>query len=66
MRPDFSQLSLKGFATGETDALSTPALWKTPENIPVKSLYIEKDMEPLEHLGYAAGLPPFLRGPYGT
>ncbi|HQH40113.1 MAG TPA: methylmalonyl-CoA mutase [Bacteroidales bacterium] len=66
MRPDFSQLSLKGFATGKTDALSTPALWKTPENIPVKSLYIEKDMEPLEHLGYAAGLPPFLRGPYGT
>ncbi|MGB9746352.1 MAG: methylmalonyl-CoA mutase [Bacteroidales bacterium] len=66
MRPDFSQLSLKGFATGEPDALSTPALWKTPENIPMKSLYIEKDMEPLEHLGYAAGLPPFLRGPYGT
>ena len=36
----------------------------TPEQIPVKSVYDKQDLEGLEHLGYAAGIPPFLRGPY--
>ena len=40
--------------------------WPTPEGIPVKPLYTEEDLEGLEHLGYTAGLPPFLRGPYAT
>jgi len=38
--------------------------WITNENIPVKSVYTVKDLEGMEHLGYAAGLPPFLSGPY--
>ena len=40
--------------------------WITTEQIPVKPLYTEKDLEGLEHLSYAAGLPPYLRGPYST
>ena len=40
--------------------------WLTPEKIPVKSTYSSKDLENMEHLGYAAGLPPFLRGPYSA
>ena len=28
--------------------------------------YSGKDMESLEHLGFAAGIPPYLRGPYST
>ena len=38
--------------------------WLTPEGIPVKSVYTKKDLEGMEHLNYAAGLPPFLHGPY--
>jgi len=38
--------------------------WKTPEHIEVKQAYTKEDLEGLEHLEYAAGLPPFLRGPY--
>ena len=38
--------------------------WKTPEKIPIKSVYAKEDLEGMEHLNYAAGLPPFLRGPY--
>ncbi|MCX6322489.1 MAG: methylmalonyl-CoA mutase [Bacteroidia bacterium] len=38
--------------------------WVTPEGIPVKSVYTKEDLEGMEHLNYAAGLPPFLRGPY--
>ncbi len=36
------------------------------EGISIQSRYSNKDIEHLEHLGYAAGIPPFLRGPYST
>ena len=38
--------------------------WKTPEGIKIKNIYTKDDLNDLEHLNYAAGLPPFLRGPY--
>lgn len=40
--------------------------WMTPELIPVKGVYTKEDLEGLEHLNYAAGIAPFLRGPYST
>ncbi|MDH8701782.1 methylmalonyl-CoA mutase [Dysgonomonadaceae bacterium PH5-43] len=40
------------------------ANWKTPEHIPVKPVYTKADLEGMEHLNYASGIPPFLRGPY--
>jgi methylmalonyl-CoA mutase len=33
----------------------------TPEGIVIKNCYAAADLEGVEHLGYAAGLPPFLR-----
>ena len=39
-------------------------VWKTPEHIEVKSVYTKEDLEGMEHLDFAAGIPPFLRGPY--
>ena len=38
--------------------------WVTPERIPIKSVYTKEDLKGMEHLNYAAGLPPFLHGPY--
>ena len=38
--------------------------WLTPERIPVKSVYTREDLTGMEHLNYAAGIAPFLRGPY--
>jgi methylmalonyl-CoA mutase len=38
--------------------------WLTTEGISVKSVYSKEDLKGMEHLNYAAGLPPFLRGPY--
>src|SRR5574344_992180 len=38
--------------------------WKTPEHIEVKPVYTKEDLEGMEHLDFAAGIPPFLRGPY--
>jgi len=40
--------------------------WMTLEGIEVKPLYTAADLEGLEHLDYAAGLQPYLRGPYST
>ncbi|MDR2513051.1 MAG: methylmalonyl-CoA mutase family protein, partial [Puniceicoccales bacterium] len=50
-------------ATGKPlDELHT----QTMEQIPVKPLYTAADYQGMEHLGFTAGLPPFLRGPYAT
>ena len=40
--------------------------WETPEHIKVKPVYTAADKKGMEHLHYAAGIPPFLRGPYST
>ncbi|MCX6286239.1 MAG: methylmalonyl-CoA mutase [Bacteroidetes bacterium] len=40
--------------------------WMTAEQIPVNARYSKEDLSDMEHLNYAAGLPPFLRGPYST
>lgn len=37
------------------------ANWKTPEQIQVKPVYTKEDLEGMEHLNYAAGIPPYLR-----
>jgi methylmalonyl-CoA mutase len=39
-------------------------VWHTMEQIDVQPLYTKEDTKGLEHLGYAAGVPPYLRGPY--
>jgi methylmalonyl-CoA mutase len=38
--------------------------WITAEGIPVRSFYDKGDLAGVKHLDYAAGIPPFLRGPY--
>ncbi len=39
-------------------------VFRTMEQIDIKPLYTWDDIKNLEHLGYLAGIPPFLRGPY--
>ena len=40
------------------------ANWKTPEQIDIQPVYTKEDLEGMEHLDFAAGIPPYLRGPY--
>lgn len=65
MRPRFKNEDLRKLKikTGSPEKASINS-WKTPELIDVKSLYTGKDLRDMEHLDYAAGLAPFLRGPY--
>jgi methylmalonyl-CoA mutase len=46
--------------------LSSRTDWITSEGIAVKPLYTAADLLEIEHLDFAAGLPPFLRGPYAS
>ena len=67
MRAKFDKLSYEGGKTqGCAAAAEAEQPWMTAEQIPVKRDYTEKDLEGLEHLNYAAGIVPFLRGPYST
>ncbi len=65
MRPDFSKLSYKP-ASKPCASPSKATDWQTNEQIPVKPLYTAEDLKGLDHLEYAAGVAPFLRGPYST
>ena len=72
MRPDFSKVDFKAqeenkesFEQWEKEN-HIQKNWKTPEQIDVKPAYGKKDLEGMEHLNYAAGIAPYLRGPYST
>ncbi|NJN48301.1 MAG: methylmalonyl-CoA mutase, partial [Candidatus Competibacteraceae bacterium] len=39
---------------------------RTMEHIDIKPLYTHEDSDALGHLGYMAGIPPYLRGPYAA
>ena len=69
-RADFKDISYKSTAVRESDANTNCGCakgeWMTPEKIAVKPSYTAEDIEGMEHLNYAAGIAPFLRGPYST
>jgi methylmalonyl-CoA mutase len=65
MKPDFSKVDLKNIkASG--NAPKAESNWTTAEQIAVKPVYTAADLEGMEHLHYAAGIAPYLRGPYST
>ncbi|WP_321288672.1 methylmalonyl-CoA mutase [uncultured Sunxiuqinia sp.] len=71
MKPNFKNINIKTVApqpeAGEWAAQNKIEKdWVTPEQIPVKPVYTKDDLEGMEHLNYAAGLPPYLRGPYSA
>ena len=68
MRPDFSKIDyrLRPQKSDPAGPVEGSPVWKTAERIPVKSWYTADDLYAMEHLEYAAGVAPFLRGPYST
>jgi len=40
--------------------------FETSEGVLLKSTYNVADLDPVEHIGFAAGIEPFLRGPYSS
>ena len=68
MRAQFTDIKFAGAAEGccQNKCAANDKEWMTAEQIPVKGLYSAEDLEGMEHLNYAAGVAPFLRGPYST
>ncbi|MDP0500148.1 MAG: methylmalonyl-CoA mutase [Verrucomicrobiota bacterium JB022] len=77
--PDFKSIDWKPAATAKptytewkadlekrTGQNAEELVWNTMEQIPVEPLYTGNAYEGMEHLGYQAGIAPFLRGPYAT
>ncbi len=66
MTPNFKSIDITKITTPAERPAMPAGEWLTAELIPVKSVYTKEDLEGLEHLNYASGLPPFLRGPYSA
>ena len=63
-RKDIQQLTLK---SAEKKSVTSPVEhFITAEQIELKPDYSKEDIEKLEHLSFAAGFAPNLRGPYAT
>ena len=65
MKPNFKDINIKKVAATKVVGPNV-ADWQTPELIDVKPVYTKEDLEGMEHLNYASGIPPFLRGPYSA
>ena len=63
MKPNFNNIDIKSVAPSKVEGCNGEN-WLTPEQIPVKQIYTKEDLEGMEHLNYASGIAPFLRGPY--
>jgi len=72
MKPNFKNIDIKNAGIPATDPKTWSAekgiekTFKTPELISVKPVYTKADLEGMEHLNYAAGVSPYLRGPYSV
>jgi len=68
LRPNFSNIDFKETSNNGSSqkAENSGNRGMTPEGIEVQSLYTKDELLNMEHLNYAAGIEPFLRGPYST
>ena len=76
--PDFTKINFaspksetsfadwKAAVEAETGKTLEHLVTETMEQVNVDPLYTEAAYEGMEHLGYTAGIAPFLRGPYAT
>jgi methylmalonyl-CoA mutase len=65
MRKDFSNVSYKPVTSSVVEK-SNSSSFMTAEKIELKNSFSPEDIKNSEHLHFAAGIAPFLRGPYGS
>ncbi|TBN03644.1 methylmalonyl-CoA mutase [Hyunsoonleella flava] len=63
MRKNLQHIEIKSNGLKHKSDVNT---FSTAEGIDVKSVYSKNDLESVHHLDFAAGIPPYLRGPYST
>jgi methylmalonyl-CoA mutase len=65
MDPDFKKISYRTFVPEQRPVIQAQP-WMPPEGFTIKPSYSKEDRTSLPHINFAAGLPPYLRGPYAT
>ncbi|MGB0525051.1 MAG: methylmalonyl-CoA mutase [Flammeovirgaceae bacterium] len=71
MRPDFKNIPFEAIYQAK-DKNYRPKVdqallkWDTAEQVQVPPIFNEDALKEVNHLGFAAGVPPYLRGPYST
>ncbi|HXD92303.1 MAG TPA: methylmalonyl-CoA mutase, partial [Bacteroidia bacterium] len=65
MRKDFSSISYNPVVSVNNQNVAA-STFTTAEQIDVKNAYTATDLKDAEHLHFASGIPPFLRGPYSS
>jgi len=67
-RKDLENITLNISSKKDSERISDshPETFQTSEEIEIKKLYTNDDIEGLHHLNFVAGIAPFLRGPYST
>lgn len=65
-RKKLQHITLKKSVDQKPEVKQTSEPFATAEGIDLKPTYSEEDIKEAEHLNFAAGIPPFLRGPYST
>lgn len=66
MRKDFSNVKVHNTPNQPEQRKAESSAWQTPEGIAVKPTFTSQDVEGLPTLHYQSGIPPYLRGPYGS
>lgn len=66
MRKDFSNIPYSSSHSGAAPVGQPADAFIAAEGIQIKPVYTADDVAGLKQLSFAAGLPPFLRGPYST
>lgn len=64
--PDFSKIPFKRDIITRNDNIFLLKFWHTAEKIDVQPIFTFEDVKDSPHLHFAAGIPPFLRGPYSS
>ena len=64
-RPDFSTINFDP-TLSTSNSEREQQEWESPEQIPIHAHYDPNALENVHHLGFIAGLPPYLRGPYSS
>ena len=61
-RDRFKNIELKQLSISKVSSKD----FETSEGVDIKSIYNVKDLDKLGHIGFGAGIEPFLRGPYSS
>jgi methylmalonyl-CoA mutase len=63
MRPDLNSWKNKSNPAKNTSEIQ---FWEAPEHISIPSQWQPESIQQLPHLGFGAGMAPYLRGPYAS